>query len=1487
MNTSTLLIQSQQQDNYTMGTGFVIHQDSFGSYVLTCAHVIEEVKVPKIDGFDVEVKSKGSKETLDLALLYVKGLFKTPFELQMRQCETDDVQLIGFSLFSKDKYQGKIRDATILGDKVTLKGISQGTEYAAWQIVTKNKYEIEHGNSGGPLLCQKSGKVIGVMSNNKDGKYGGYAIAIEHLRDIWEDIPPFLFESDDENESPFVGLSAFGIEQSHLFFGREQETQEIIEKLKKEDLIAVVGDSGSGKSSVIKAGVIPQYLNGSLDGEEDSNFYLIDTRPAKNPFNELSYSMSKIAEEFKLEFNDINQIKIAIRSKNSESVLNGLEQIFKKEHSTLLIYIDQFEELFTLCEDEVQKEFIEVLLYLLNNQTSNLRIKIIFTMRRDYYNLISEYEEFFQLTQASKYTLRRMQNEQIKECIEKPLERTFIPKERIRPFTKAVLQDMGDKSSELALLQIALTQTWKHKQDYENNLLRTYHEIGEVSGALAKLAQDTWSILDPIEQRILKYIFIRIIQPGETGGVTRRLADKEEFSEDAWHLAQKLSSALDSNGNIASEKNARLGRLLKIKGKDGKVVELTHEALVGQWPMYQRWLKEVNKNHLKRIHDRVIEKTKSYQLNQKKKFLLMGYELEESMKLLEDGYRDYLSADEIAYIEKSCSQEKRSKLKKRILLLGLVVLTATSIYFGIYAKGKRDDAQKQERIANKATLKATRVLRDSNIEKGLIYRDELNQPIKAKLLFAKSVASSTTEAEKKTSKILYNTINNGMKLDSVMQHKRIVWDASFSKNGKYILSCSSDKKAKLWEKKSGKLLYSFPHKGIVWGAVFSPDEKQILTWGADNQVKLWNVSDGTPIFSPLIHKDVWKAKFSKDDKHILTWSENVTKIWDKENGKLVETLTHKNIFKSVSSSEDEKHILCKVKDTKRVIALATRDNNRTLSRFEHDNDISGAKFSSDEKYIFTWDSNGTFKIWDNKEKYRLLYERKHDKNIKGLKFSNNHKELLTWGGDKELDKGTVKLWKVTIYGLTHVATFNHDGWVNGAEFTNNGQNILSWSKDRTVRLWNKSSRKELFLLRHNSSVRRAKLNVNENEILTYSDDGLIRLWKRELKRKLLVLENQKKINGLLFTKDEKKMLFWGKQDYMVRIRDKSNNVKIFNHEGEVYGAKFSKNEKNILSWGSNHQAILWDRETKKKIFDINHTSTVIGAEFDIDSKKIFSWSKDGTVKLSNNSEKVLLDLQDKKELLGLVFSQNQQMILTWSKDNVVRLWKREKGIIREICTVKHQYYISGAKFSSDEKQIISWGKIQKYPFNGVIRIWDINKNNLLKDINYSTVVYGLMFNKERTKVLSWHKDGSVELRDIKSNKEILIYKHSNWVRGAIFSEDEQRILSWSEDKYLKLWDVESKKELLTIKHKFPVIEAKFIHDGREIVSWSYNGEVKFYNLYRDRKLNKKDYLLEAELENGVRLTDVGEIKPLSFKEWKERETAYKKIIKKSQKKDKK
>jgi len=1099
-------------------------------------------------------------------------------------------------------------------------------------------------------------------------------------------------------------------------------------------------------------------LNGALTPQEKHRFNLIETRPAKNPFTELSSCISNIAKELNLGFNNINEVKKAIKSKKAEDILNALEYLYEGEEGYLLLYVDQFEELFTLCNEENQKAFIHLLVYLLENQNSKLKIKIVFTMRRDYYNLVSEYKIFFEKTQANKYTLRRMKNEQLKECIENPLEKTFIDKESISSFSKAVLQDMGDNSSELTLLQIALTQTWKNKKKYDNDLLQTYHEIGEVSGALAKLAQDTWEILNPTEQKILKYIFIRLIQSSQTGGVTRRLADKEEFSEDAWLLAQKLSSALNEEGEISNSENAKLGRLFKIKGENENVVELTHEALVSQWPRYQRWLQDVNRRDLKRIHDHVIEKTKKYQKN--KKFFLMGYELEESKKLLTERYKGYLSGDELQYIQKSLKYDRRKRRFKYFLFVGFIL---SIIIFGLLLQNEKDETQK--------------ILRNSHIEKGVLYRDKLNNPVKSKLLFAKSIDLAKNEVEKKSAKVFYHTVDSPIKIRQVFEHKKVVYKVVFSDDYQQLLSASADGTAKLWNVINGEEIYSFEHGGRVWDVSFSKDEKQVLTCSEDNTAKLWDIESGD-LIKTFNHQGIWRCKFAKDGNHILTWDKNVTQYWSINYGDLNRTDNHQNLIWATAVSQDEKRILCEKAEDNTSILLSSRDNNITLYTFSHEHAVKRAKFSFDEDEVFTWDNKGYFKVW-NVEKDELLFSKQHDEDIREIRYSPNKEKILSSGGDRDTDTGTIKLWDIHHqHGLKLKKELFHDRWVQGAIFTKNSRYILSWSNDKTVRIWDttKDEKEALVVsLMHTDRVRGIKLSNDEKLLVTYTTNGVIRLWNLNIEpekkdTEVSFAKPGAKMQGLLYSENRKERLIWGNTAYGLYLDNEMYDYnKTYDINGEVRGAKFHNNEKQILSWGldaskcnyhpKNHlkkncgQVVLWNKENEKMPPKIQHKRAALGAE--IHGGEILSWSQDGVFKTTNIKTRKPFKSQihtSKVTLQGLIISDKKQHLLTWSSDKYVRLWDRTKSKLQQShVIIKHSSTINGAKFFNNDKDVISWGEYNNEnlkEFEGIVKRWNIENNESIgEDIKFSNEVKGVLFNTEKTHVLIWHSDGTVRYYD--------------------------------------------------------------------------------------------------------------------------------------------
>jgi tetratricopeptide (TPR) repeat protein len=478
-----------------------------------------------------------------------------------------------------------------------------------------------------------------------------------------------------------VGLRAFSDSDGKYFFGRDREVNEIIERLKHHNFLALIGDSGSGKSSIVKAKVIPYYLK--------SDSFVLQMRPANNPYLELS-----------------NQLKEVVRPEDKELVLRMLHAFCQEKKTTLLFYIDQFEELFTSTSKENRESFLALLLYLHENQSSQLKIEIVFTMRSDYYPLLKQYKSFISLIEQkreeNRYVIQRMGNEELKETIYKPLlSVNLVNEDEAKTFAEFVVQSMGIKSNEITLLQIAMTQTWRFLEEGKG-LFDAYDKADGVSGALQKLAKETIEAVG--EEELLKTIFIRLIHFDRDGNHTRRVVSKSEFRANQWKLVQRLSSALNEQGEVAKGEAEKLGRLLKLSKSDKdeeQSVELVHEALILGWKDYAEWIGEFSL--FKLTHDIVIEKSREYYAKKRgRSFLLMGADLAKASHLLDNEYQAFLSDDERKYIQKSLGY---NALIKNGIIFGLLLLLGTVGYFWYEAeKSKEEIIQVLQRSTDGASI---------------------------------------------------------------------------------------------------------------------------------------------------------------------------------------------------------------------------------------------------------------------------------------------------------------------------------------------------------------------------------------------------------------------------------------------------------------------------------------------------------------------------------------------------------------------------------------------------------------------------------------------------------------------------------------------------------------------------------------------------------------------------------------------------------------
>jgi formylglycine-generating enzyme required for sulfatase activity len=383
---------------------------------------------------------------------------------------------------------------------------------------------------------------------------------------------------------PFVGLQAYTAHKVHLFFGREHETDELIALLRKTPFVLVTGDSGSGKSSLVLAGLVPAFRGGRLgrptdSGPDETIWHVILTRPGNDPFGRLADSIRAAAEQTGTGPKAASELADLVRTRQADKVRDAVLAGAPKDPerpSKILVVVDQFEEFRTSPQAAA---YATTLLHLAAPGDDHIRV--VLTMRRDYLYICDSFEslrERLQSTEPSvRYVLHRMTPDSLRAAITKPLAVAGINQSDREDLDRAVLKDIGDEPGELALLQVALWRTWSEAKGRGPDLVRAYNRIGRVEGALAKAAEEVFARLSPEDQQRAETLFVRLVRPGEAGGATRRGARLDEFDEPTRALADRL----------AQEEQWRLLTIHE------DTVEIAHEQLASQWLRYQRWISNI------------------------------------------------------------------------------------------------------------------------------------------------------------------------------------------------------------------------------------------------------------------------------------------------------------------------------------------------------------------------------------------------------------------------------------------------------------------------------------------------------------------------------------------------------------------------------------------------------------------------------------------------------------------------------------------------------------------------------------------------------------------------------------------------------------------------------------------------------------------------------------------------------------------------------
>ncbi|MEH1850167.1 MAG: AAA family ATPase, partial [Nostoc sp.] len=863
--------------------------------------------------------------------------------------------------------------------------------------------------------------------------------------------------------NPYQGLSAFGEEDAAFFFGREILVNSLVQATHQEPLVAVIGPSGSGKSSVVFAGLIPQ-----LRGEGS---WLIESfRPSNQPFYQLA---SALVRQLEPEIGETEKLRSAVGlSADMQQGKVTLQQVVSRirERSSdkrFLLFADQFEELYTLCQKEEQERFTDMLLKAIHQKS----LTLVFTLRADFYGYVLSYRPFRDaLQEFTPQLVSSMSREELQAAIALPAQKLEVQLEG--QLQERILDDVGLEPGNLPLLEFALTRLWSKQQ---NRMLthQAYTEIGGVKKALANHAEQIYRQLGQTEQKQAQRIFVQLVRPGEGTEDTRRLATRKEVGEENWGSVSYLAGY-----------QARL----VVTGRDDKseedTVEVVHEALIREWITLREWM---NANRQFRVWQERLKVTMQEwkNSNHDSGALLRGVPLTVAEDWLHKRASE-MTQEERDFIQASASQRDREKQERdRRRQLTIVALSSFSavalILAGIAGVGWRSAAIRE---IDSLTITSDALL-NSNEQKAL----QASLKAVKKMQYTPWVDADTRTQVKLT---LLNTVENVAVLNTLGGHAKAVNGVSFSSDGKMLASASDDKTVKLWNTATGQEIHTLSgHIAKVSGISFSPNGRMLATASFDKTVKLWNTATGKVINTLIGHKSpVSGVSFSPDSKILATAnSNNTVKLWDIATGKEIHILSgHTNWVNSVSFSPDGKMLASASNDG--TVKLWDTATGKVINTLTGDGSwVYGVSFSPDGKMLASASRDKTVKLWDTATGKVINTLTGHRDEVRGVSFSPDGKMLASASND-----GTVKLWNPATAKVIKTLA-GHTNWVMGVSFSPDGKMLATASGDNTVKLWDTATGKVINTLSgHTNWVMGVSFSPDGKMLATASGDNTVKLW---------------------------------------------------------------------------------------------------------------------------------------------------------------------------------------------------------------------------------------------------------------------------------------------------------------------------------------------------------------------------------------------------------
>ena len=1287
-----------------------------------------------------------------------------------------------------------------------------------------------------------SGRQTGaLLDSSKDRQ------AAQSMLDYWDNVlnragqiteDPTLYEFDaslapelPDNACPYLGLDAFREGDETLFFGRQALIEQMHLHLDTQPLLAIVGPSGSGKSSVVLAGLLPKL---KIDPEGRAWHYFSPLVPGSRPLINLAQAIKPTAAS--ASWIDSQRLEFFNNPYRLLEIVNERCQDETGWIAPAVLVIDQFEEIFTLTsQSRTRHAFVDNLLNLMHDRSTQHRV--IITMRSDFEPQVTGLPKFYPLFQTAVINIAPLQLSELREAIEKPAERVGLKFED--GVVDALLSEILGEPAALPLLQFSLLKLWE-KRERNRVTWRAYESLKGGRWALAQSADGFYASLIPEEQLTVRRILLRMVRPGEGLEVTSnriRRADLYNTGEDPGRVDRVLKKLID----------ARLVRQTEGETAEDVQVEVAHEALVRNWPQLMEWLEDERERVRKRIRLTIrAEEWKSRDYDDDA--LLRGQMLHEALTVedLNDLETQFVQASqtavEAAQAEKEAIRQRELDQARQLaaeqqklaeeraeaairqgrslrIMTGLVVLLLVAV---VYAGGQTWNATRNAALARDNEQQAIAAQNEAvrNAEAAELARNEAEaNALEAELasqaaLDAQQEAEAAAAAEAEARQAADEARAAAEKNEEEAERQRQIAEeqrvASEQQTRQVIaFSLAADALSQLNNDAQLGLLLALEavHTPLDGGDQPPAVAEEALYLALQKVQLLLNLTGHTDA--------VQEVAYSADGRYIATVGDDAqVKIWDAMSGQVLHTISRQGQVNHVAFHANG-----------RYLAIGTRsgfviywdvENQRVASVLEPVfGAVTALAFAADSSDLIVGYENGSARYWslNNPLDPRVIHNqfREHEGMITDVAFAPDGIHYATAGQDgrivlHQIENGATLFTLGPLPVITEADNVDNDPLsVNAIAFLPNAENdaplLFAGMSDGTARVWDWQAQTLLDTWTgHANAVLDIALSPEGGRFVTASSDRTAKVWDVETGRALYTLTGHTgSISSIAFAPDGSRFVT-ASVDNTARVWDVIPGLTpavLTGHTAGVNDVVVNAERSLIVTAGQDGTAKVWRFDNGELVRTLGaHNGPVNRLALSPNGRFLASASDDQVANVwdLNDFSLVANFIIHQAPLTDVAFSPDSTLIATGSEDGMVRLWGLD-NVASPIASFEFpdQSEIRAVAFDPQGVQM-AIGDV-----NGRIGIWTIADQTFVTTIAaHNQAINDLVFAADST-LYSASDDGTAKRWNVQTEELTLTFSgHGGTVVGLALSADGTRLATTSSDRTTKLWNTDTGQTVRTL-----------------------------------------------------------------------------------------